>query len=149
MQRKQAEALAAIYGGEAFVRRPATTGGTAAHAIGAHTADDFHWIVTHERDDGAVIVFDHDGITHYASYADFDNNRPSPDPSAAPGTITLDEVTERWVIVEVSRTSEPTIFYLHPDLQLGWPDEHTAHHEARALTSRTGKRYDVCREEDL
>jgi hypothetical protein len=53
------------------------------------------------------------------------------------------------VIVEVSRRSDPAIFYLHAELQLGWPDEETARHEARAIASRTGKRYEVCRAEDL
>lgn len=117
MTEKQAETLAAIVGGEAW-----QSGGGV-------------WLVTVNRDDGRLVVFSGDSVCEYESDDAFDEGRAS-------NTILLGEDRDFWVIAD----TEGNVLYKDAELEIGWPDEYEAEHEARGLQSRTGEQYVVRRQ---
>ena len=64
------------------------------------------------------------------------------DEGRASNTILLGEDRDFWVIAD----TEGNVLYKDAELEIGWPDEYEAEHEARGLQSRTGEQYVVRRQ---
>jgi len=122
MNQKQAEAMAAIMGGEAW-----QSGG----AVGDI------WLVTRQRGDGRAIVFDGECVCEYASDDAFENGD---DPVA---TIELYrgrsgepewDAQDRWVI----DGAKGATLYEHDALGIGWSSREEAQRQATYLKRREG-----------
>jgi len=118
MTEQIAETLANIMGGEAW-----QSGGGI-------------WVVTINRqEDGKIVVVSDEVICEYDSEEALEECRPS-------ATIMLTEERTYWVFND----QEGNVFYRDPHLEVGWPCEEDAEHEARLLESQTGEPYMVRRQ---
>lgn len=120
MNELRAEALANIFGGEAW-----DSGGGI-------------WLAAYWRGDGKYIVFSGDAVCEYESEEAFDNGKPS-------NTIILASGDEEWWVV---MDSAGNVIYRNPDLNSGWRFREEAEHEASGLQSRTGEQFFVKRLDD-
>lgn len=112
MTEAQANKLANIVGGEAW-----QSGGGI-------------WLVTLNREDGALVVFSGDAVCEYESEEAFEESRASK-------IISLGMDEGRWVIQD----DEGHVFYQDDELELGWRDQVEAERQARYLQARGGGRY--------
>lgn len=103
---------------------------TLARALGAELwqRDEGEYVCAIRRPDGAVVVFDDEGVAEYPDDAAYDAAAP------AARIVLRDDPTGYWVIED----AEGTVFLADPDHGRGWPTEEDATHEARGLQSRTG-----------
>jgi hypothetical protein len=110
MTEKQAEGLAAIFGGEAW-----NSGGDT-------------WLAAYWRGDDKYIVFSGDAVCEYDSEEDFDAGKAST-------TLVLASGDEEWWVVGDDKGST---FYQNDEFEVGWRSKEEAEHEASALQSREG-----------
>lgn len=113
MDRKTADQLASLLGGEAWERAN-------------------EWVVSVHMDDGKVVLFGSDEIKEYRNDDELEHGSPT---SSIAVTIPSDE--DLWVVVD--RAGH--VFYENNALERGWRYEEDARHEAMGLQSRTGERY--------
>lgn len=119
MNQKQAEALAAIIGGEAW-----QSGGGI-------------WLVTRQRGDGHLIVFSDDAVCEYESEEAFERDAQplsvvelSRGPDGGPEW----DADRRWVIVD----GQGNEFYEYDALGIGWASRPEAERQAAYLRGREG-----------
>lgn len=122
MDKRTAEQLAAIVGGEA-----------AQNSSGIY-------LVTVSRDDGSLIAFSGDAICEY------DNDAAS-DAGNASQTVLLNipETENLYIIVDL----KGNVFYFDNAMERGWRHQEDAEHEARSLESRGEGRFSVVRQSEL
>lgn len=119
MEQRQAEAFAAIIGGEAW-----QSGGGI-------------WLVTRQRGDGHVVVFDGQTMCEYESEDAFDEGRQplaSVAISRGPGGEPEWDAQDRWVIQD----GKGRVLYQHDALEVGWSSKFEAERQAAYLRSREG-----------
>lgn len=119
MNERQAKALEAVLGGEAW-QKPGDG-----------------WVVTVNRSDGAVIQFTDAAVTEFADDAALDADKPM---KAIKLSTDYDD-EGRWVIVD----RQGKVMYRDPDTMSGWRWKQEAEYEAAGLKSRTGDSYSVRR----
>ena len=122
MDEHTAEQLATIVGGEAW-----QSGGGV-------------YLVTVNRDDGALVVISGDAVCEYESDAEFEANK-----ATRMILLNIPETEDLYVIVNL----EGNVFYLDNAMERGWRNQEDAEHEARALESRGEGRFSVVRQSEL
>jgi hypothetical protein len=120
MNDKQAQALASIFGGEAW-----QSGGGI-------------WLAAYWRGDGKYIVFSGDAVCEYDSEEDFDDGK-------ATNTILLASGDEEWWVVGDDKGNT---FFQSDEFEVGWRSQEEAEHEASYLQSREGGHFFARRQED-
>jgi len=122
MDRRTAEQLAVIVGGEAWQK------------------DGGIWLVTVTRDDGSLVVFSGDTVCDYENDEAFDAGR-----ATRTILLTIPETEELYVIVDV----KGNVFYQNSEMERGWRYEEDALHEARALESRGEGPFSALKQSEL
>lgn len=122
MDRRTAEQLAAVVGGEAW-----DSGGGA-------------YVVTVNREDGSLVVFSSHAICEYENDEAFDAGRAS-----MTIAVTIPETEDLYVIVDL----KGNVFYQDNAMERGWRHEEDALHEARALESRGMGHYSAIKQSEL
>jgi hypothetical protein len=112
---QQANALAEIFGGEAW-----NSGGGI-------------WLAAYWRGDGKYIVFSGDAVSEYESEDAFDQAKAS-------NTLVLASGDEEWWVL---MDSNGNVIYRDLNFKTGWRSREEAEHEALGLQSRTGERFFV------
>lgn len=115
MDKKTAEQLEALVGGEAWER-------------------DGAWVVTAYQEDGTIALFTGEQVLQFADEEALDENRPM-------GTlnVSIPSADDLYVLVD----AKGHVLYKSAELQRGWLLEEDARQEARALQSRGEGKWQV------
>jgi hypothetical protein len=115
MDKKTAEQLEALVGGEAWER-------------------DGAWVVSAYQEDGTIALFTGEQVLQFADDKALDENRPM-------GTVNVSvpSADDLYVLVD----AKGNVFYKSAELERGWPHEEDARQEAMALQSRGEGKFQV------
>jgi hypothetical protein len=120
MDKKTAEQLEAIVGGEAWERNG-------------------EWVVTVNEEDGSIVLYTGEGIFQYESDEALDADKPM-----ATVNATIPSAEDLWVLVD----TKGNVFFQNNKLERGWRYEDDARREAMALQSRGEGKFQVVRKSD-
>jgi hypothetical protein len=121
MDKKTAEQLEALVGGEAWER-------------------DGAWVVSAYQEDGTIVLFTGEQVLQFADDKALDENRPM-------GTVNVSvpSADDLYVLVD----AKGNVLYKSAELERGWLHEEDARQEARALQSRGEGKFQVVQRSEV